>query len=87
MKEVEFFFCFFFQSKIQCFHNCIKVPKFGIFPAAGKTEKKKKENKIRLNFAFHNVSKHNKCSLYVKFAPMIDTVFLFTKIYLYIEDL
>lgn len=46
-----------------------------------------KGNKIRLNFAFHNVSKHNKCSLYVKFAPMIDTVFLFTKIYLYIEDL
>lgn len=29
MKKVEFFF--FFQSKIQCFHNCIKVPKFGIF--------------------------------------------------------
>lgn len=32
MKKVEFFFFFpFFQSKIQCFHNCIKVPKFGIF--------------------------------------------------------
>lgn len=26
MKKVEFF-----QLKIQCFHNCIKVPKFGIF--------------------------------------------------------
>lgn len=31
MKKVEFFFFSFFQSKIQCFHNCIKVPKFGIF--------------------------------------------------------
>lgn len=65
---------------------CIKVPKFGI--SSNWKIKEIKQNNIVENSHFTiNVSKHNKCSLYVKFAPMINAKFIFTKIYLYIEEL
>lgn len=85
MKKVEFFFFVVVSVENTVFSQLYKSSQIWNFPGTGKENEKKII--IRLNFAFHNVSKHNKCSLYVKFAPMIDTMFLFTKIYLYIEEL
>ena len=47
MKKVEFFF----QSKIQCFHNIVsKVPKFGI-SSNWKIKETKQNNKLKIRIS------------------------------------